>query len=166
MVDLNSKYLEAVRELSDRIVEAQRPIRILDSIKWGPEIRESFIQSGFRALPDVDREYYQRHNRLDFDPGAKRVELHELERDISRKLGQLNPLSAIMRRICREYETVVRLLEARGTPEFGLLSEDLYGSASDVFHAGDPTLADLGTVMEGDTRYTLILLSTCGSCKM
>jgi len=78
MVDINSKYLEAVRELSDRIVEAQRPIRILDSIKWGPEIRESFFQSGYRELPAVDREYYQRHNRLDFDPGAKRVELHEL----------------------------------------------------------------------------------------
>jgi uncharacterized protein (TIGR02421 family) len=155
MVDINSKYLEAVRELSDRIVEAQRPIRILDSIKWGPEIRESFFQSGYRELPAVDREYYQRHNRLDFDPGAKRVELHELERDISRKLGQLNPLSAIMRRICREYETVVRLLEARGTVEFGLLSEDLYGAASDVFHAGDPTLADLGTVMEGILRSLL-----------
>ena len=44
--------------------------------------------------------------------------------------------------------TLRRMLEARGTADFNLLSEELYGSASDVFHAGDPTLADLGTQME------------------
>jgi uncharacterized protein (TIGR02421 family) len=40
------------------------------------------------------------------------------------------------------------MLEVRGSNEFGTISEDLYGSSSDVFHAGDPTLADLGTAME------------------
>ncbi len=148
MSEHNVRYLETLRQLSDRIVEAQRPIRILDSVKWGPEIRRAFFSGGCRELPAVDREYYRRCNPLDFDPAAKRAELRAIERDVSRNLGQLNPLSAIMRRICREYGTVVRMLEARGTPEFGLLSEELYGSASDVFHAGDPTLADLGSVME------------------
>jgi uncharacterized protein (TIGR02421 family) len=42
---------------------------------------------------------------------------------------------------------VVRLLESRGQPEFGAYSQQLYGSAGDVFHAGDPTLADLGDMM-------------------
>jgi uncharacterized protein (TIGR02421 family) len=144
----NTKYLEAVRELSDQLVEAQRPIRILDSIKWSHEVRESFFQSRFRELPMVDAGYYQRRNPLDFDPVAKRFELHEIERDISRRLGQMSPLSTIMRRICREYVAVVRMLESRGTDEFNLISQSLYGSASDVFHAGDPTLADLGTIME------------------
>ncbi len=148
MSEANDRYLAVVRELSDRIVEAQRPIRILDSIKWDGAIKAAFFASGCRELPQVDRDYYHRNNPLDFDPHQKRAEFHSIERDISRKLGQLNPLSAVMRRICREYDTVVRLLEARGTEEFGMISEDLYGSASDVFHAGDPTLADLGTVME------------------
>ena len=148
MTASHSRYLAVVRELSDRIVEAQRPIRILDSIKWDPRTREAFFASRFREIPRIDRDYYQRNNPLEFDPVEKRSELHEIERDISRKLGQLNPLSTLMRRICREYGTVVQLLESRGTMQFGLLSEDLYGSASDVFHAGDPTLADLGTVME------------------
>ncbi|MCC6144212.1 MAG: flavohemoglobin expression-modulating QEGLA motif protein, partial [Candidatus Hydrogenedentes bacterium] len=53
----------------------------------------------------------------------------------------------IMLRMCREYRTVVRMLEARGTAEFSSLSEELYGSAEDAFHAGDPTLADLGVMM-------------------
>jgi uncharacterized protein (TIGR02421 family) len=129
-------------------VEAQRPIRILDAIKWDSSVRSAFFASGCREMPAIDADYYAQRNPLDFNPVDKRDELHEIERDISRNLGQLNPLSALMRRICREYGTVVRLLEARGTKDFGLYSEDLYGSASDVFHAGDPTLADLGTQME------------------
>jgi len=142
------QYLEAVRELSDRLVEAQRPIRILDSIKWDPNIRAQFFAGRCKAQPCVDRDYYLRNNPLEFDPGEKRRELHDIERDISRRLGQLNPVSKIMRRICGEYDSVVRMLEARGTEEFGLISQDLYGSASDVFHPGDPTLADLGKAME------------------
>jgi len=42
---------------------------------------------------------------------------------------------------------VVRMLEARGTEDFGLISQELYGAASDAFHAGDPTLADLGLML-------------------
>lgn len=149
MHESNAKYLELVRELSDRIVEAQRPIRILDGIKWCNEVRGKFFEGGCRQLPEVDAAYYQRKNPLDFDPAAVRAQFHQIDRDIARKLGQLNPLAMIMRRICREYQSVVRMLEARGTPDFGIYSEELYGSASDVFHAGDPTLADLGTTMEG-----------------
>jgi uncharacterized protein (TIGR02421 family) len=148
MPDNNSRYLNLVRQLSDRIVEAQRPIRILDSIKWCSEVRATFFDNGCRELPLVDPGYYRQRNPLEFDPVTVRNELHQIERDIARSLGQLNPLSAIMRRICREYQTVTRMLEARGTADFNLLSEELYGSASDVFHAGDPTLADLGTQME------------------
>jgi uncharacterized protein (TIGR02421 family) len=148
MPDSNAKYLDLVRQLSDQIVEAQRPIRILDSIKWCGEVRGAFFASGCRELPMVDADYYRRKNLLDYDPGTLRAQLHQIERDIVRKLGQLNPLATIMRRMCREYQTVVRMLEARGTADFGLYSEELYGSASDVFHAGDPTLADLGTEME------------------
>jgi uncharacterized protein (TIGR02421 family) len=148
MSEFAPDYLAMVRELSERIVEAQRPIRILDAIKWNEQLRRDFYQNRFRCLPQVDAEYYRRCNPLEFDPAAKRGEFHGIERDISRRLGQLNPLATIMRRICREYSNVVRLLESRGTEEFGLISEDLYGSASDVFHAGDPTLADLGSEME------------------
>ncbi|MCY1396948.1 hypothetical protein D9M71_119340 [compost metagenome] len=52
-----------------------------------------------------------------------------------------------MRRMCKEYRMVIRMLEARGTADFGLISQELYGAASDAFHAGDPTLADLGLML-------------------
>jgi len=142
----DTPYTASLRELSDRLVEIQKPIRILDAIKWDDAVRVDFFASKCRELPKVDRDYY-RSRPLDFDPVVKRQEIHRLERDIVRRLGQFNPVSRIMLRICNEYETVVRMLEARGSAEFVSLSQELYGSASDVFHAGDPTVADLGIMM-------------------
>jgi uncharacterized protein (TIGR02421 family) len=145
-VSANDNYLATVKELSDRLVELQRPIRILDAIKWGSEVEERFFERGARELPEVDRAFYE-SRPLSFDPAAKRAELQELERQLRRQLGRINPVAEILSRMCREYETVVAMLEARGTPEFSRLSQSLYGSAHDVFHAGDPTLADLGALM-------------------
>ncbi len=139
-------YRAIVRDLSDRIVEAQRPIRILDAIKWDPSIERAFFESAFTELPPVDRAYYEARP-LSFDPVAKRHELREIERDILSRLGPYNTVGVIMRRMCREYQHVVRLLESRGLSEFTAISKDLYGAASDVFHAGDPTLAEIGVMI-------------------
>ena len=139
-------YQQRVRDLSDRLVEAQVPIRILDAVKWDDSIRQAFLASGGQRLPEVDRSYY--HTRpLAFDAEAKKREFQEIERDITRQLGQFSPVGQIMRRMCREYRMVIRMLEARGTSDFGLISQELYGAASDAFHAGDPTLADLGVML-------------------
>jgi len=150
----STEYLDTIKALSDRIVEAQRPIRILDAIKWDNSVRSAFFDSGCKTLPRVDADYYAA-SPLGFDPVEKRHEFHQIERDVTRRLGQLNPLTGVMRRICREYQTVVHMLEARGTRTFSDLSQELYGSSQDVFHAGDPTVADLGTMME-DTVIPLL----------
>jgi uncharacterized protein (TIGR02421 family) len=139
-------YRATVRRLSDRLVEAQRPIRILDSIKWDSSVQEAFFAAGARELPPVDRAYYEARP-LPFDPGAKRAELQAIERDVSRELGPFNTIGVILRRMCQEYQQVVDMLDARGTPTFSRLSQLLYGAAHDAFHAGDPTLADLGGQM-------------------
>jgi len=142
----NDEYKQTIRTLSDRIVQTQQSIRILDAIKWNSDIRDAFFASECREQPRVDRSYYE-SRPLGFDPVAKRAGFEDLGLEIQRKLGAFNPLSVIMQRICREYGTVVRMLEARGLPEFSKLSQQLYGGAHDAFHAGDPTLADLGIMM-------------------
>jgi len=142
-----STYLIEVKTLSDRIVKAQQPIRILDAIKWDDRIKQEFFASKCKKIPAVSTAYYQNRS-LGFDPIEKKHELYQIERDLVRKLGQLNPLSVIMRRICREYQDVVCMLDARGTPTFSNISQELYGSAQDVFHVGDPTIANLGSMME------------------
>jgi uncharacterized protein (TIGR02421 family) len=139
-------YQSLIRALSDRIVEAQRPIRILDAIKWDDDVERAFFAKGARELPPVTREYYDRRP-LPFDPQQKLLELHGIDRDIRRQLGEFNLPGQIMARMVREYEQVVEMLMSRGTPRFSALSEELYGSASDSFYAGDPNLADLGHLM-------------------
>src|SRR5215472_127035 len=38
-----SPYQQLIRSLSDRLVDAQRPIRILDAIKWDDPIERAFF---------------------------------------------------------------------------------------------------------------------------
>ena len=139
-------YQRTIRTLSDRIVLAQTPIRVLDAVKWDDSIRQGFLKAKGKQMPAVDRDYYL-GRPLSFDSGAVKLEFQNIERDITRQLGQFNPVGQIMRRMCKEYRMVVRMLEARGTEDFGLISQELYGAASDAFHAGDPTLAALGLMM-------------------
>ncbi len=141
-----SPYESLVRSLSDRLVEAQRPIRILDAIKWDDDVERAFFAGSCRELPPVKPDYY-RGRPLPFDPEQKLNEFHDLERDLRRRLGEFNAPGQIMARMCEEYRDVVHMLKHRGTRTFALISERLYGSASDSFHAGDPSLADLGHMM-------------------
>lgn len=137
---------ETVRELSDLLVAAQQPLRILDAVNWDDSVRADFFAGGASRLPRVDADYYRKRD-LGFDPDSKRQELLDLELKIRRKLGEYSPAGSIMRRMCREYGEVVQMIAARGTPTFSLLSRELYGSPLDAFHAGEPTLADFGTMM-------------------
>jgi uncharacterized protein (TIGR02421 family) len=141
-----TSYETLIRTLSDRLVEAQRPIRILDAIKWDDAIEAAFFARDAKELPPVTAEYYAKRP-LPFDPDRKRQEFHTIERDIRRRLGPYNAAGQIMSRMCEEYREVVDLLVLRGTRAFSLISERLYGSSADSFHAGDPTLSDLGQMM-------------------
>jgi uncharacterized protein (TIGR02421 family) len=142
-----TEYQRVIRELSERIVAAQKPIRILDAIKWDPEVKKLFFKNKCKKLPHVTRDYYQENNPLQFDPLKKIEEFHDIERQIRRKLGQYSGVGSIMMRMSREYARVVEMLMARGTPKFTEISQELYGSSEDAFHIGAPTLKDLATLV-------------------
>ena len=141
-----SDYAATIAALSQRIVQAQKPIRVLDAIKWSPEIRETFFDQKAKVLPQVDVAYYAKIP-LGFDIAKKREEFSHIAQDVRRQLGTFSGISQILLRICDEYQTVVDLLAARGTPEFSRISQQLYGSASDLFHAGAPSLNDLAELV-------------------
>ena len=109
-----SAYESMVRSLSDRLVEAQRPIRILDAIKWDDQVEKAFFERGCRELPPVNRDYYL-SRPLPFSPEQKYHEFHAIERDIRRQLGEFNAPGHIMSRMCDEYCEVVSMLSQRGT---------------------------------------------------
>lgn len=139
-------YRESVRALSDRIVEAQAPIRLLSAINWDDHVRDDFFASGCKEQPKVDRGYYaDREIRL--DPDATREEFSAIEGAIAATLGPLSPAGVMMRFMCEQFRLTVDMIEARGTPRFSELSGLLYGTPSDVFHVGGPTVADLGLTL-------------------
>jgi uncharacterized protein (TIGR02421 family) len=146
MTTSTEAYHQALRRLSDRIVKAQQPIRILDAIKWGPEIQQDFFDHKCKKMPKVDAHYYQK-NPLPYDPEKKKEEFYELERDIRREVGHFSSVGTIMQRMCREYREVVRMISARGLPEFSKISQELYGSSSDAFYVDAPRLRDLAAVV-------------------
>ncbi|MFT5123010.1 MAG: hypothetical protein ACI9TH_001395 [Kiritimatiellia bacterium] len=139
----DEKYRATIKSLSDRLVNAQRPVRILDAIKWDDEVKREFLAAKGDRLPQVDASYYA-GRPLGFDPAEKLREFREIEADVILELGRLSSVGDVLRRMCREYSDVVRMLEARGQPAFAELSRELYGSTGEAFHAGESTLADFG----------------------
>src|ERR1019366_478177 len=74
-----SSHETLIRGLSDRLVEAQRPLRILDAVKWGDEVERAFFAADGNKLPQVTRDLYASRT-LPFHPGKKREELRDIER--------------------------------------------------------------------------------------
>ncbi len=149
MSDTNPKVLHTIRELSERLVRAQRPIRILEAVKWDDDIRRHFFNAKCQRLPNVDRDYYL-SRALTYDPDDKLSELLDIDLDTKRQLGEYNPVGKIIRRMALEYADAVRMIQARGTGDFSRWSRDLYGSAHDVFYQGEPTMAEFGQLITSD----------------
>jgi len=140
-----TEYQQTVKDLSERLVKAQQPIRVLDAIKWDSTIQQDFFANNCLKLPKVTKEYYE-NNSLSFSVEEKTAEFYQIERDIRRLLGQFNSVGNIMQRMCREYRELIRMLKHRGEPEFTQLSQQLYGGANDAFHAGEANLKDLAVM--------------------
>jgi uncharacterized protein (TIGR02421 family) len=139
-------YKEKIKRLSQRIVDAQRPIRILDAIKWDPSVEQELIRGKFREMPKVGPEHYER-NPLGFDPAAKQAELREIVAEIDAALGSEDALAGLLRTTAEQYLDVVEMLLARGTRQFWERSCKLYGSPKDCLHDDKNSIRDLGHLM-------------------
>jgi uncharacterized protein (TIGR02421 family) len=136
-------YKEKIKRLSQRIVEAQKPIRILDAIKWDASIEQELRKGKFRHMPKVGPEYYAKFP-LGFDTVRKVDELRDIIQDIDTTLGAGDALGGLLKSIAEEYVTVVEMLLARGTKEFWEKSRKLYGSPKDFLFDEKNTIHQLG----------------------
>jgi uncharacterized protein (TIGR02421 family) len=143
-------YKERLATLADMIIEAQRPIRILNALKWEGGGWEAFRRSRFKELPKVDAESYKRVE-LGFDPIARARDFNDLADDVRRQLGADDALARILRASCLEYRDVCRMLAVRGKPEFYAYSRRLYGSPKDTFADGRTAVRDIA-----HTLYNLL----------
>jgi uncharacterized protein (TIGR02421 family) len=109
--------------MSDAIVAAQKPIRILRAINWDPAVHERFFRHGAAELPRPE------YRPLGFDAAAKVRELRALKRQIRGR----NPVEELLRRKCDEFALLARMLRARGTRRFFELSRQVFGDPRDRF---------------------------------
>ena len=132
-------YKEILARLAQRLIDAQRPIRILNALRWPSKVEEQFQKAKARELPVVEYD-----PDLGFDAEAVTRDLTELTRDIERELGEKDELGAMIAASANEYIDCVELLRSRGTKRFYELSRKLYGSAKDVSPDGKTTVRDMG----------------------
>ncbi|WP_437660227.1 flavohemoglobin expression-modulating QEGLA motif protein [Sorangium sp. So ce1182] len=135
-------YKEILANLAQRVLDAQRPIRVLQSLRWEAEVEEQFLRSKQRELPRVTYS-----DDLGFDPAAKLREIEEILRDAERELGKRDRLGQILRTTADEYRKVVSMLMGRGTKAFYTLSRELYGSPKDKLPDGKTSVRDMGFVL-------------------
>ncbi len=138
-----STYRQKIKSLSDQLVAIQRPIMILDAIKWPRDLQQKFKDNNGSELPAIDSSYYEQY-RFNFDPESKRQELKDLKRSIVKNLGKHDALGNILRQTVDQYLIVIDLLLQRGKPGFLSLSQKLYGSARDHLRGDRKSIIELG----------------------
>ena len=137
------KYKTTILELSLLLNQAQKPIQVLDAVKWNDGVEDQIIKNNFKEMPKID--YSDRP--LKYDPEKKLQEFKELRLKITKELSANDPLGAILIRNCIQYEDVVRMLMNRGKREFYNYSKKLYGSPTELMNDGKTKLSDLASIM-------------------
>lgn len=140
----NDDYRAALRALSDELIAIQKPILILDAIKWPQAMENAFFAGGAKTLPAFGREEYLQRNPLNFDPATTDQRLGDFQKRIANVLGHNDPLGTILWETAEQYRLVVKLLSERGRPEFLTASRQLYGSARDHLRGDSTPLIDMG----------------------
>lgn len=140
------KYKEKILEFSLRLNEAQRPIQILDAVKWNDEVLDDVIKSKYKNLPKIDQNYYQ-SRPLKYDPLKKLDELKNIREDIKSTFHKSDEIAQILIRNTVQYEKVIEMLMNRGTKKFYQLSKELYGSSHEHLNDHQTKLYELAPVL-------------------
>ena len=74
-----------------------------------------------------------------------RDRFRDLQRDVNCIFGNFSPFTRLITERCLEYVRAIRMLEARGTPNFSRIAMELYGSPKDAFYLGGPRLFEMGS---------------------
>lgn len=124
-----ARYLERLRDVSNELHQAQKPIRVLRALAWPDAVREEFFARGARELPRV--EYAP--PRFDVAATIRRL------RDVTARVPGDNDLERLVRETCASYEVAAEMLGAVGTRRFWELSCELYGRPASVSCDGKTT---------------------------
>lgn len=140
------EYANSIKEISNAIVKAQKPIKILNAIKWPSYVSKTLLDSKFTSMPSLKAADYDQI-RIGFHPELKIRTFKDIIEQIKVKLGKKDRLGKLLITTCQNYIDACHLLQARGTKNFGKISKKLYGSSNDTFMDDQCTVKDLGNLL-------------------
>lgn len=140
---------DRIRKVSALLHQACKPIRILRTLEWAPELKESFLASGCRELPQV--------TYPSFDPTPS----IELVREARRLIVPFTTIDVWLERHALSIEMGARMLAAVGTPSFFEFGRQLYGEPTAPLRYVAITPLELAqSVLAAITQLTRIEIST------
>ncbi|MDA1088977.1 MAG: flavohemoglobin expression-modulating QEGLA motif protein [Proteobacteria bacterium] len=116
---LSEKHRGRIIEACEILRAAERPVRVLRSISWPPEVAASFFAKGAREMPEV------RYTPI--DPSA----VTELVEKARRLADGSSPIHTWLQRVAGTISTGARMIAAIGTPDFHHYSVELYRSPTE-----------------------------------
>jgi len=133
---LGEPEVERLREAARLLRKAERPVRILRAVAWGPEVAEGFFAAGAKELPKVT------YTPLDPTP------VHEGVAAARVLVKGNSPVHVWLNRVADVVATGADMLATLGTPDFYRHSVALYGSPQTELLGCDVRPLDLAHTLD------------------
>jgi len=114
-ITVSEREKERIGAVAGLLHTACRPLRILKTLGWGPEVKEAFFAAGARELPQATYE--------PFDP----TQSIEAVREARRQIVPVTTIDLWLERQAQAIELGARMLAAAGTAGFFEYGRQLYG---------------------------------------
>jgi len=113
---LTPAVIERLIQAAHLLRKAEKPVRVLRAVAWGPEVAEAFFASGAKELPKVT------YTPLDPAP------VHETLAAARALIDGAGPVQDWLRRCADVIAVAADMLAGIGTKQFHIKSVQLYGS--------------------------------------
>lgn len=133
---LGEKDGERIKTTASLLRDAEKPIRVLRTLAWGPEVRERFFAEGADCLPEV------RYTPPDPAPVLEKLAAAR------RLIVDDSPIGAWLERQAQAIEGSALMLAAAGTPTFYTHASKLYGAPKDSLSDGMVTTLELAELLD------------------
>lgn len=133
--ELSTSETDKLSQAAMILWRAERPLRVLRTLAWAPQVSERFFAGGACALPDV--------HYAPVDPGDTLARVAAARALVEGS----SPVHAWLVRVCDTIESTARLLASVGTREFHGHSVALFGAPKSPFLDGQTCPLDLAERM-------------------
>lgn len=133
---LSGESVARLTQAATLLRKAERPVRVLRAVAWGPEVAQKFFAGGEQELPQVTY------------PRMSAAPVHEVLAAARALIDGDGPVQNWLRRIADVIAISADMLQALGTKEFHRLSVQLYGSPDTDLLECDVTPLDLARMLD------------------